>query len=210
LPDRRPVLRLGYHGSPLLPMRIAAAAGRPDRVELGQYDITDPFRALRAGDLDVMIIKFRVREPDLVHSAVLATDGRAAVLGARHPLAGRSWISVEELAGFPAFRCPRAFPGYVWDQVVPPATPAGRPIRRRHELRSTAQMMDLVTRGSAVHLSLLSLADVAPPAVRVVPVPDLPPAPVALAWRRDLDPARADAVRGLVKDAESALAAVAR
>ncbi|MFD0550680.1 hypothetical protein ACFQ0X_16920 [Streptomyces rectiviolaceus] len=35
-----------------------------------------------------------------------------------------------------------------------------------------------------MHISLLSLADIAPPGIRVVPLHDLPPAPVTVAWRR--------------------------
>ena len=199
--DRLPTIRLGYHGSLRLPTRIAATAGRPGSTELRQYDIRDPFRGLRAGELDVMIVKFNVKEPDLRCGAVLATDDRAAVVGARHPLARRDSVSIEELADFDTFRCPGAFPAYVWEEVVPPVTPAGRPIRRVHDMTSAADMMKLVAGGSAVHITVLSLADVAPLTVRVVPIHDLPPAPVALAWCRDLPH-----VCDFVSNAEAALA----
>jgi DNA-binding transcriptional LysR family regulator len=198
--DHNPTIRLGYHGSPALPEKLAEAGQTP--AELHQYDITDPFRALRAGELDVMIVKFRVAEPDLTCSTDLATDPRAVVVGAAHPLASRASLSVEELPPYAMFHCPRGFPPYVWDEVVPPTTPAGRPLRRQHDLPSTTAMIDLVADGRAVHLSVLSLADIAPPAVKVIPVRDLPPAPVALAWCRE----RAH-VRAFVTAAESALAA---
>lgn len=177
-------IRLGYHGSLVLPKRIATASGRPELVEFTPYEMTDPFRALRAGDLDVMIVKFGVREADLTCSSVLGLDPRAALIGATHPLARRCSLSVEDLADFEGFRCPSGFPSYIWDEVVPPSTPAGRPVRRCHDLASTSAVMDLVASGRAVHLSVLSLADIAPPTVRVIPVADLPPAPVALAWCR--------------------------
>lgn len=91
-PDRSAaVIRFGIHGSPLLARRILRAAGRTeDQVRWLAYDVTDPFRELRAGETDVMIVKYALREPDLAVSKPLAEDPRAVVVGARHPLAGRS------------------------------------------------------------------------------------------------------------------------
>jgi DNA-binding transcriptional LysR family regulator len=196
-------LRFGYHGSTEVPTAIVRAAGcRDDEVELSEYAVADPFRRLRAGDLDLMIVKFTVREPDITCSGVLATDPRAAIVGANHPLAARVSVSIEELADFDAFHCPGSMPPYVWDEVVPPVTPAGRPIHRRHHLTTTASMIDLVSHAGAVHVSLLSLADIAPPTVRVVPIDDLPPAPVAVAWVAERDDGR---VREFVASAEKAL-----
>lgn len=201
--DQRRAIRLGYHGSLVLPRQIVSASGRAaDDVELHEYDVSDPFRGVRAGDLDVMIVKFTVKEPDLVYSAPLAYETRAALLGAGHPLADRESVSVEELADYPAFHCPGNFPGYVWDEVVPPVTPAGRPIHRQHKLTTTSSLLDLVARTDAVHLSLLSLGDIAPPGVRVIPIHDLPPAPVALARRHDLPP---NHVHAFIADAEAAV-----
>ncbi|OIK06022.1 substrate-binding domain-containing protein [Streptomyces monashensis] len=179
------VIRFGYHGSPEVAHHITRLAGR-DRsaVRLSAYDVTDPFRDLRAGELDLMIVKFGLREPDLVTSRVLTEDARAVLVGAAHPLAARASVSVEELADYDTFARPGAFPDYVWDDVVPPRTPAGRPIRRNRRVGSIPEMMALVAEGEAVHISLVSLADVAPPAVRVVPIHDLPSAPVTVAWRR--------------------------
>lgn len=196
------MIRLGYHGSLRAAQAIVRAAGhRVERFSFAEYDITDPFRALRAGALDLMIVKFGRTEPDLSYSATVGTDERVVVLGAHHPLAGRTSVSVEELADFDAFRCPGAFPPSVWDEVVPPRTPGGRPIRRRHELTGAGSMMATVRRTDAVHISVRSLADIAVPGVRVVPVHDLPPAPVRLA--RPHGPAP-DEVREFVRDAEAA------
>lgn len=198
-------LRFGYHGSTAAPTAIVHAAGlRDDEVELVEYAVADPFRLLRAGELDMMIVKFTVREPDLVCSGVLATDARAAILGADHPLADRTSVSVEELAGYDSFQCPGSMPAYVWDEVVPPRTPKGRSIRRRHPITTTGGMLDLVRTTDAVHISLLSLADIAPPSVRVVPIDDLPPAPVAVAWVAGRDDTR---VRAFAAAAEHGRAA---
>jgi DNA-binding transcriptional LysR family regulator len=195
-------IRFGYHGSlPAAQAIVCAAQHQVERFSFTEYDITDPFRALRGGELDLMIVKFGRSEPDLTYSAPVATDQRVAILGAHHPLAGRSSVSVEELADFDGFRCPGTFPPDVWDEVVPPHTPAGRPIRRRHELTSAGTMMATVGRTDAVHISLRSLADIAPPTVRVIPVHDLPPAPVRLAWLGGQEPVQ---VREFIRDAEAA------
>ncbi|MFJ8589464.1 LysR substrate-binding domain-containing protein [Streptomyces sp. NPDC093595] len=189
-PAGPPAIRLGYHGSAEVAHRILRLAGHdPAGVLLSQYDVADPFRGVREGGLDLMIVKFRLDEPDLAVSRVLTYDARAAVVGAGHPLAARASVSIEELADYDAFERPGTMPDYVWDEVVPPRTPAGRTIHRRHQVTDVPRMMALVAEEGAVHISLVSLADVAPPGIRVVPIHDLPPAPVALAWPRSTAPA---------------------
>jgi DNA-binding transcriptional LysR family regulator len=205
MPETPARLRFGYHGSADVPRAIVRAAGRSEAdVELVEYAVDDPFRLLRAGELDVMIAKFCCREPDLHTSATLMTDARAAVLGAVHPLAERDSVSVEELAAYDGFDCPGTMPGYVWDMVVPRRTPGGRSVRRRYSLRTTGEMMKLVSSGEAVHISLSSLAAVAPGSIRIVPIHDLPPAPVFLTWRREPE---SPTVRDFVTRAEAAMAA---
>jgi DNA-binding transcriptional LysR family regulator len=179
-------IRLGYHGSIRVARRIIRAAGMAETgFRLRQYDIADPFRALRSDELDVMVVKFALREADLEHSAVLAHDARAALVGENHPLARRASVSVEELAPFDSFSRPERMPAYVWDEVVPPRTPGGQTVNRAHRLTTVEEMMTLVTASRAVHMTLESLCDVAAPGVRIVPIHDLPPAPVFLAWRRE-------------------------
>lgn len=198
-------LRFGFHGSPGAARALARTGTTGDeRIEFSEYALTDPFRALRAGDLDVMVVKFEVHEDDLSLSTVLTTDRRVAIVGAHHPLATRDSVSVEDLADYDGFERPGTFPSYVWDQVVPPHTPAGREIRRRHRLVDAETMMRTVAVTDAFHLSLASLAEVALPAVRVVTVHDLPAAPVRLAWVRDRVSPR---VRAFVARAEAAAAA---
>jgi DNA-binding transcriptional LysR family regulator len=177
---------MGYHGSRELPHALIHAAGlTAAQVELVEYDVGDPFAPLRAGRVDVMISKFDHREPDLCYSAPVAVDPRAVVVGLTHPLVGHAEVSVEDVAEYDCFDRPGDMPADVWDQIVPPVTPGGRPIRRGFPLTTVPEMMRLIASGAAVHLTVLSIADVAPPTVRVLPVPDLPPALVNLAWRPD-------------------------
>lgn len=196
-----PELSLGYTGSLAIPRALVAAARlAPADVALVEYDVRDPFAPLRSGRADVMISKFDHFEPGLVYSAPVAMDPRAVLLAAGHPLAGRAEVSVEDVADYPGFHCPGDMPAQAWDQIVPPVTPGGRPIRRAFRLTTAAELMRLVASGAAVHLTVASIADVAPPAVRVLPVPDLPPAPVYLAHL----PGAPGRVRRLVAACEAA------
>jgi DNA-binding transcriptional LysR family regulator len=178
-------IRLGYHGSRQFVWDMVRRAGyREEDITLTEYPVADPFGPLRHGEQDVIIVKFGIDEPDLASSAVLGTDPRAAVVAKDHPLADRESISIEELAGVESFRPPGGMPDYVWDRVVPRHTPAGHPIHRVHAWSTVPELLALVVDAGAVHLTLLSIAEVTPPSVRVIPIHDLPPAPVLLGWRR--------------------------
>ncbi|MPY58098.1 substrate-binding domain-containing protein [Streptomyces spongiae] len=196
----RPV-RLGIHGSPHLATRVLASAGHgPHEVELVPYDVAEPFRPLRDRTLDIMIVKYGLREPDIAFSRPVAFDHRALIVGTNHPLADRDMVSVEEAAGYDCFGCPGDFPPYVWDKVVPPRTPSGTRMRRVHRMTTVEAMIDTLAAGRAVHLSFQSLDAILPPHIKALPVRDLPPAPVHLAWLRDTD--LSSQAAALVSDAE--------
>ncbi|MEV7293568.1 LysR substrate-binding domain-containing protein [Streptomyces microflavus] len=208
MPDALPIatararaVRLGFHGAPNLAARIVTAAGHHLRdVEFVPYDVADPFGPLREHAMDMVIVKYDPREPDIAVSRPVAFDGRALIVGAHHPLADRDTVSIEEAAHYDSFSCPGDFPPYVWDEVVPPRTPSGAPIRRLHPMTSVEGMIRILATTQAVHVSFQSLDAVLPPHIRALPVHDLPPAPVALARLRDLElPPRATA---LLADAE--------
>ncbi|GAA1571268.1 LysR substrate-binding domain-containing protein [Streptomyces globosus] len=184
----RPV-RLGVHGPPRQAERIAAAAGvPPSAVEYVPYEVAEPFAPLRAGLADLMLLKYDPLEPDIAVSGPVAFDGRAVLVGAGHPLAGRGEVSIEEVAEYEAFRCPGSFPAHVWDLVVPPRTPRGRTIRRVHPMTTLDALAELLRASLAVHVSFRSLEAVLPPDIAVVPVHDLPPSPVAFGLLRGVEP----------------------
>jgi DNA-binding transcriptional LysR family regulator len=184
------MIRLGYHGSPLLARRLADRSTQD--VDLVEYDVCDPFRALRSRDLDLMLIRFGIDEPDLETGKVLGYDGRAAVVSSAHPLATHITVSVEQVAAYDAFECPDSFPQALWDRVVPRVTLMGQTIRRVHRAGSVQEMLKLVATSNAVHISLISLMGIAPSGIRVIPIDDLEPAPISLAWRRDDLPSHAE------------------
>ncbi|MFE7168827.1 substrate-binding domain-containing protein [Streptomyces sp. NPDC057616] len=200
-PETTRPIRFGVHGSSRLAERIVTAIGYGrEEIEFVPYDVMEPFRPLRDGRMDLMIVKYGLLEPDIVSSRPVAFDGRAVLVSASHPLARRDTVSVEDVAAYDAFTCPGDFPPYVWDKVVPPTTPGGLPIRRVHPMTTLQAMAAILTRTDAVHLSFQSLDMVVPPEIRVVPVHDLPAAPVSLAWLRDRRPS--PGVAAFIFDAE--------
>ncbi|MCT9935142.1 LysR family transcriptional regulator substrate-binding protein [Planotetraspora sp. A-T 1434] len=185
VPVARP-LRLGIHGSSGPAESILTRAGLPpSEVEFVQYDVRDPFGPLRDGQADAMLVKYTLHERDIAFSRAVELDARALIVGAGHPLAKRRTVSVEEAADYEAFEKPGTFPSYVWDLVVPRVTPGGRTIRRVHPMTTLEAMAAILADGRSVHLSFLSLAESLPAGTVAVPVHDLPPAPVSVAWLRD-------------------------
>lgn len=195
-------IHLGIFGTPALAADILRAAGHPVDQYWHYYEIADPFRQLRSGETDLMIIRYSVQDADLAVSRPVAEDPRAALLGAHHPLAARDSLSLDELADYDAFDAPGVFPADVWDRIVPPHTATGRPIRRTRRMTTFAHLAEVLAETDAVHLSFSSLHTVAPPGIAVVPIRDLPPAPVTLCWLRDA--VLPDHVARFIADAEAA------
>jgi DNA-binding transcriptional LysR family regulator len=105
---RRGRVRLGsfFTAFAQLTPRICALAERrlPDlAVEHELVDRRTAFRRLRAGELDVALVFEHSFEPDPaphdLEIVPLFTDPARVLLPARHPLAGRPVLAVEELAG---------------------------------------------------------------------------------------------------------------
>ena len=122
------VLRLGYLGSPDAAARIAVAVGDA-AVELAEASIAAPFATLRGGAVDVLVTRFDIAEPDLTTGPVLFVEDRVLAVGAGHPLAARDAVDTEDIADHEVFERPEMFPAGAYDQLVPPRSASGRPIR---------------------------------------------------------------------------------
>jgi DNA-binding transcriptional LysR family regulator len=121
--------------------------------------------------------------PDWVElGPVLVRVPRMMVVSQRHPLAGRSSVDAEELAGHTVMR-PWGFAPFA-DGFAPPVTPGGKPIRRSQQTRPTylEDLPDLLADGTMLHLTVPSLP--LPEGFALIPVTGLPPAVCAVAWLR--------------------------
>lgn len=157
---------------------------RTCRLAISEVEIFNPYRALRANEIDVLITWLAIDEADLVTGPVLNLFPRAVVVAARHPLARRSSVSIEHIAEYPVFITRPPFPSALMDAFNPPVTPSGKPIRRDYEVRSIGEAVQAVASGRIVHITVDGLPVFRRPDVVVIPVSDMPPMPLGLVWRR--------------------------
>lgn len=154
------------------------------RVVVSEVEIFNPYRALRANEIDALITWLAIDEPDLVAGPVLNLFPRAAAVAARHPLAKRSSVSIEDIADYAVFRTPPPFPSALMDAFNPQVTPSGRPIRRDCAIRTVGEGLQAVASGRIVHITVDGIPFFRRPDIVLIPVHDMPPMPLGLVWRR--------------------------
>jgi hypothetical protein len=136
---------------------------------------------LRGDDLDLLVIRLPLFEPDVVIGPLVASERRMAAVSTDHPLATRNTISVEDLAEYVTTDI-TSLPREVMDAVSPPCTPSGRIIQRA-PIRSIGEAILRVVNGELVHPTVPSLIDHhSHPRMTLVPIRDLPPIQTALSW----------------------------
>jgi DNA-binding transcriptional LysR family regulator len=183
----RGVLRVGFvltTEGPALSRLVAAFQDRYPgcEVRLQEVETFDAYRALRRGDIDVLCNWLAVDEPDLTAGAAFAHYERALAVAATHRLAGRQAVSVEDLAEEEVALLPPSTPPAVYDLLVPPRTPAGRPIRRTQPVQTINEILSLVARGRIVHPTSSVVPIFDRDDIILIPITDLPALPLGLVW----------------------------
>ncbi len=165
--------------------------------------LTDPFTPLREGEIDVLVNWLSLDERDLTAGPVIDRQPRVLAVATDHPLAERPSVSIEDLAGQPVNRW-TGLPPALWDAIVPPSTPSGKPIPRTAEAQTPNEGLALVARGKIVHPTVRSMTDLYPRrGVAFIPIHDMPPLPLGLIWVTAHENAR---IRALAQVAESSAA----
>ena len=184
-------LRLGLlfpsSGGPQLAQIIQRFEQRHPGAKLTIRDLRfdDPLGPLRRGEIDIMACRLPIEQPDLTVGPTLASDERFLAVANDHPLAKRDSVSVEDLANCQAHDAGGRLPREYIDTLIPPRTPRGRQIARRHiGFPSPSQLLAMVARGEIVHPTISSFPDhFRHPGVTFVPIYDLPPMKAGLVWR---------------------------
>ena len=119
-------------------------------------------------------------------------------------LAGQRTASVEDLADEEVALLPPTIPPAVYDLIVPPRTPSGRPIRRTQPVQTIHEILSLVARGLIVHPTSSTVPIFDRNDVVLIPISDLPPLPLGLVWRTSRENPR---IRALNQTARAMTAA---
>jgi DNA-binding transcriptional LysR family regulator len=151
-------------------------------VRLAEVETFDAYRPLRRGDIDVLCNWLAVDEPDLTAGATFARYQRALAVAATHRLAAQPSASVEELADEEVALLPPSTPAAVYDLLIPPRTPSGRPIRRTQPAQTVNEVLSLVARGRIVHPTSSTIPIFDRTDVVLVAIDGLPPLPLGLVW----------------------------
>jgi DNA-binding transcriptional LysR family regulator len=128
-----------------------------------------------------------LEQPDLVVGPVLSSEPRVLAVAHDHALAGRSAVSIEDLADY---RIPRfeQLPPELLEVWTPSRTPSGRVIAGTPLHLREADVTHLamrIARGEFVHPTVPSVAAYMGDLDLVyVPIADMPPMRSALVWRR--------------------------
>jgi len=109
----------------------------------------DPFDWLRRDEVDVILARLPIDEPDLLVGPIVSTEPRVLAVASNHPLAGRSSVSVEDLVDYSTTDTD-LMPRALIDAHSPPRTPSGRTIRRT-KVMSVVETALRVATGELVH-----------------------------------------------------------
>lgn len=141
---------------------------------------------LRAGEVDLALATFPVREPGIESGPVLVSEARFLALPVGHPLTRRDTLSVEDLASVTVLRLPDTLPESLRADRVPATTPAGRPIRTGRSAATFQEALTLIGAGhGAFPVGANARRYYARPDVTYVLLRDAPPLEWGLIWRAD-------------------------
>jgi DNA-binding transcriptional LysR family regulator len=159
--DPRLVLAMKPGGDAgLLPAIVAAYEREPAMLPLDVVFGADPARMLREGRADAALLYAPPDETDRLDTETLLTEAPVAVLPASHPLAQRASLRMADLAGENLHK--------------KPDDPAA--------MKSLAELMHLIALGRTVAVLPRVLTRPLRDDLVTVPVTDIPPVALLLAW----------------------------
>ena len=89
---------------------------------------------------------------------------------------------IEDLADEQVALMPPPFPAALYDAILPPRTPSGRPIARTQPVRSINEIAAHVAHGRIVHVTMTGIPVFARDDAVLIPIQDLAPTPLGLIW----------------------------
>ncbi|WP_242547800.1 LysR family transcriptional regulator [Amycolatopsis sp. MtRt-6] len=178
--EAKPVLTVGFMPGIVVTPAVRALAGhRPDvGVRLLRTGWHDQVAVLHDGRVDVSIVRLPIDRRGLAVRP-LFTEPRVVMVPATHRLAGKESVSVTELADEHLLQDPDAVPE--WRDIAVELRGPDRPEVPR--IHSVEEKLELVAAGAGISVIPLSTATFyTRPDVVGIPVADIAPNRVALAW----------------------------
>jgi DNA-binding transcriptional LysR family regulator len=182
------VIQLGYTigaGLDVVPGLLRTFAARhPDvPVITREFDFSDPAAGLREREVDIAVVRPPIGLGGLV-SINLFSEPRVACLPEGHPLADRAEVYVNELLDEPIVAAPPS-PG-PWRDYWILADYRTSPAMVVAEAPTFEAELHLIARGAGISITAMAAARwYRRPGVAFVPIADLEPCQVALAWWPD-------------------------
>ncbi|MCW2512589.1 MAG: LysR family transcriptional regulator [Mycobacterium sp.] len=159
----------------------------PDvEVEMRSHDFTDPYVGLGDGSVDVAFVRPPVLVQDWLGLEMLFVESRLLVVSSSSPLAGESEIGVEQVLDQP-FVARRA-PEYWRNFWLATDARNGEPVRLGAEVTTVDECFEAILSERGVAFSQASTQRYyGRPGLSFIPVTDIPPTVLAIAWRTDVD-----------------------
>jgi DNA-binding transcriptional LysR family regulator len=161
-------------------------AYRPDwRLEFRQINWEDPTAGIAGKQVDVAFVWLPIPDQESFTLRVLATEARYVAMREDHRLAGRSEVTLAEIADEPFLALPLSA-GPLRDHWLALDERDGRPPRIGATVSNAPETLTAVENGDGiVLLSAGNAAIYRRPGIVAIPVTDLAPCELAIAWRRD-------------------------
>lgn len=177
-------LRVGFTlttgGTALTRLMRAFTVAYPDcDVQLRETGLQDLYGPLRQDDIDVLVGWLAIDEPDLTAGPAIEHRARALAVSRDHPLARRRSVPADEMADYETVSSP---PGALFDAIIPPRTPSGRPVRRTRAVGSLHEVFALAASGQIVHPTAVGLPLAQRSDISLVPLTGLPPLRLGPIW----------------------------
>lgn len=184
-------LVVGFQGNAaaeLTPKILTAYQTRHPRVqvEMRSHDFADPYVGLSNGSVDVAFVRPPLLVQNWLSIETLFVEPRLLVTSSESPLAARRQISVEEVLN-EAFVGRRA-PDYWRDFWLAVDSRGPHTVKLGADVGSVDECFEAILSGRGVAFTQASTKRFYDrPGLTFIPVQGLPPSPLAIAWRNDMD-----------------------
>ncbi|MFC9357395.1 LysR family transcriptional regulator [Rhodococcus sp. NPDC057014] len=156
------------------------------QVQMQSFDFTDPYVGLADGSSDVAFVRPPLLMQDWLGLETLFVEPRVLVVSTSSLLAGQPHISVEQVTDefFVARKAPQEWRNF-W---LATESRHGEPVRLGAEVSTVDECFEAILSERGVAFSQSSTQRFyGRPGLAFVPVTDIPPTSLSIAWRTDVD-----------------------